>query len=130
MTALLFVLSLGYMESEILPDLPNELAHDWYGVYTWLIIAVAAIVIVGIWAWWDRKRTRDEVAEARKNIGDLEKRLSALEEDLDAERSGRERAQRMLVASLRHHAEYSVWCQSGHRGQPPDIPTELLREEL
>lgn len=39
----------------VTPDLPDELAHDWFGLGTWAIIAIAVVISVIGW----RKLRRD-----------------------------------------------------------------------
>ena len=123
MTAFLFVLSMGYVQSELFPDLPNEIAHDWYGISTWVIIGIVALF--GLWVWGDRRTTR-------QRLGDLESDVSQLKDALTAERNEHGTTQRilaetqqLLASALRHIRELWEWCQGGHVSKRPDAPNDL-----
>lgn len=67
------------MNEVVIPDLPSELAHDWYGVLTWLIIGFVVAFVA--WVWYDRKAFR-------QRLTDIEDDLAELKAVLKAERDG------------------------------------------
>lgn len=109
MTAFLFVLSLGYVQSEIMPDLPNELARDWYGLGTWW--PLLAVVAYGIWAWRDKRAILSRLASVEAKVAMLEGKLSHTE--------------KLFAVALRHIREWWAWFHSGQNPPPPEVPKEL-----
>lgn len=108
------------MNEVVIPGLPSELAHDWYGVLTWLIIGF--VVAFETWVWYDRKAFR-------QRLTDIEDDLAELKAVLKAERDGHAQTHRILAVALHHLRELWTWIHGGHSTPPPSVPTEL-RDEI
>ncbi|MCX2931426.1 hypothetical protein ORI20_14165 [Mycobacterium sp. CVI_P3] len=67
MTATLLVLSFlaGPLGREFMPDLPNDVAHDWYGLATWAMICIAFMFVAA--GYFRLKRGVDETNKQMKN---------------------------------------------------------------
>ncbi|MDH6199166.1 hypothetical protein M2272_005834 [Mycobacterium frederiksbergense] len=63
-----------------MPDLPTDLAHDWYGLATWLIIAVALVI-----ATWLLVQVKNQVKNSHTtNLrDDLDEQFAALGAKVD-----------------------------------------------
>lgn len=48
-------------------DLP-ELAHDWFGLATWALIAVTAVAAAAIWIWRQHQTTQGQIKGVAKNV--------------------------------------------------------------
>lgn len=109
MTALLLVLGLGYIQSEIMPDLPNDLAHDWYGLGTWW--PLLGVIAFGIWAWRDKRAIVARIQALEGDVADLKEKLTATE--------------KLYTVALRHIREWRGWFHGGRHLPPPEVPKEL-----
>lgn len=123
MTALIVVLGLGYVSSEFIPDLPNELAHDWYGLGTWW--PLLAVVAFGIWAWWDKRNLHRRLAEVEKAIGKLQEELEKERKLLKLSCWACLNPSQAGDRALQYIRQLWSWARGDRTGDPPDIPDDL-----
>lgn len=115
------------LAAEVMPDLPDDLARDWFGLATWFLIVVG--IVICSWLLSNVRALKSDVVELKERVDDLETSLEREREGHEATRALLGDTQRLLTAALRHLRELWRWIHNGHNSEPPDIPEEL-RDEL
>ncbi|MGB0971741.1 MAG: hypothetical protein ACPGVG_12375 [Mycobacterium sp.] len=71
------------LRASTVPSLPTELADDWFGLATWVVIAAAAVIlVVMVWrVWLGVKQTNGQVVNGG-NGGSLDQRLGRIEKQV------------------------------------------------